>query len=145
MLLDAFGRPIADTEDVWRVQALFEWLADRRIQSLVARRGVMDPAEIYVFGNMLALELRTRARQAASPLAPTHAQIERKFLKEMMLKLLRDAVVRRSIARHMAQALGWQWKSQRDTRRQLQAEREELEVQTATDSLLWAPPESGES
>lgn len=131
MLLDARGRPVADTEDVWMVQALFEWLSDARVRHLVLRRGLMDYTHLRVLGGFLDLELRTRVLEMSSPTAPACTKMSRVLVKRAMLTLLRDRPVRLSIARSM----WWDNRGKGAVRKELQQIREELEVEELAQSL----------
>lgn len=139
MLLDASGLPVRDTEEVWRVQALCEWLADARVVKRALRRGVLTPARLKPLAIGLAVELKTRHEAQHSPVAPPVQRVDREFIKRVMLSMLSDPVVRRAIAAAMWRSGEFSWPDQRQIRRDLQTEREELEVEMASRNLVWRP------
>lgn len=137
MLLDANAIPVRDTEEVWRVQALCEWFADARVMKLVKRRGCVKPLDLRDVVTGIAVELASRHARQHSPLAREPVRCPRTLIRRVMLSILRDPVCRRAVAAAIWRSGEFQWADQRQIRRDLQAEREEMEIEAASRQLVW--------
>jgi len=89
------GRDMADIAEQWRVDALYTWLSDEKIQRMVTQRGLMSAQRLRMIGVVLGKNLEANKGR---PPEDRKQLVASKELKLAMYILLRDRTVRRRIA-----------------------------------------------